>query len=748
MEKLQKAENRRRKREKFVSLALFVLVVAFTAVEVHLFRLSSKLPFVNSIFFFGLMNINIVLVMVLLFLVFRNVIKLILDERKGRIGSRLKTRLVFCFTLFAIIPTILLFSISAFYIKSSFDKWFNLRIGETLQRSIDVVKNYYESTESSASHFADKIASQLKNQNFNRSTLKSKLASLRHEYGLDAVEFYSDPLSEPVVIASKEKQNFIPPIAKDSLMKSFTGSHQCRVLGLGTGELVRCSAGVGQGQGVVFADYFIPLSLASQLSEINVTYQDFKADNPLNYPIKSTYFAILTVVTLLILFTASWTGFYVARRLTGPIESLVRGTAAVSRGNLDYSISASGSDELAKLVDSFNQMVRQLKNNKTQIEISQKSLRQMTEESNHRRKYIEVLLESVDSGVVSIDPAGIISTVNPAATDLFGVSSNEMVGKPFWELIPTAQQSEYRELLFSVYQSQRPLKREIQILNPSKERITLLMTLSVLRDENKNPLGIVVVFANVSEIQKMERMMAWREVAKRIAHEIKNPLTPIQLSVQRLRRRYLDKITDDGTFDKSTQIVLNEVESLKNLVSEFSDFARMPEIKLNSQNLNEVALETVNLYRAAHEGVNFELNLDESLGKMRLDKGQIKRALINLFDNAVTAMSGQGTIVVNSFQDPSSENIVMEVTDTGCGIEEGVYDQMFEPYFSTKQGGTGLGLAIVNRIVLDHGGSIRVMAHQPRGTKFKIEFPKSLRVSPMGGIRSAQREIQESPTCS
>jgi len=721
MDKLQKAENRRRKRERFISIAIFLLLVTFTAVEVHLFRLSSKLPFVNSIFFFGLMNLNILLIMVLLFLVFRNVIKMILDDRKGRIGSRLKTRLVFCFTLFAIIPTILLFSISAFYIKSSFDKWFNLRIGETLQRSIDVVKNYYENTEASASHFAKKIAGQVRNRPLDTKTLLDRLEASRLEYGLDAVEFYTDPLSEPLISASKEKQHFIPPVAIDSLMESFKGENRCRVMGLGTGELIRCNAFVGKGQGVIFADYFIPLSLASQLSDINVTYQDFKSDNPLNYPIKSTYFAILSMVTLLILFTATWTGFYVAKRLTGPIEGLVRGTTAVAKGNLDYSIRVTGSDEFSKLVESFNSMVKRLKNNQLEIESSQR-------ESNHRRKYIEVLLESVDSGVVSIDSSGLITMVNPAATELLGVSAESLIGKPYWHFIPESQQSDYRELLLSVYQNTKPIKREVQIFNRNQERVTLLVTLSVLRDEKREPLGVVAVFANVSEIQKMERMMAWREVAKRIAHEIKNPLTPIQLSVQRLRRRYLDKIQDDGTFDKSTQIVLTEVDSLKNLVSEFSNFARMPEINQTEEDLNQLALDTVSLYRAAHENVLFELKLDESIGTMRLDKSQIKRALINLFDNAVTAMNGSGTIGVSTYQEATAGMICLKVSDTGCGIDTEMHSQLFEPYVSTKKGGTGLGLAIVHRIITDHGGFIRVLSNKPQGTQFLIEFPDTLKL--------------------
>jgi len=712
-QKLPLAESKRRKRERYLSIGIFFLILLFTIIEVQLFRLSAKLPFVNSIFFFGLMNLNIVLVMVLLFLLFRNGVKLVLDERRGKIGSRLKTRLVFCFTLFAIIPTILLFSISAFYIRNSFDKWFNLRVGETLQKSIDIVKNYYESTESSAAHFAKTIADQLSGGDLNPTQVQIDLNKYRKEYGLDGVAFYSSPLSEPITSYSTEKSHFIPPLSKDTLVRSFNEKSECRVLGLGTGELIRCSAYLGPHKGVVFTQYFIPLSLASQLSQINVTYQDLKADNPLNYPIKSTYFAILTVVTLLILFTASWTGFYVARRLTGPIESLVRGTSAVAQGNLNYKIASTGSDELSKLVDSFNSMVSQL--------------RIRTDESNQRRRYIEVLLESVDAGVVSIDERENISMINSAANKLLGLDTSSAVGRSIWKLLPADFHSDYRELLSSVYQSPKPQKKEIEVSTKGKEKVTLLVTLSVLRDEKRKPLGIVAVFSNVTEIKKIERLVAWSEVATRIAHEIKNPLTPIQLSVQRLRRRYLEKIQDDGTFDKSTQIVLSEVESIKNLVSEFSDFARMPEMKQKIENLNDLAKSTAQLYSSAHEKVAFEFELSQELGMVFVDSNQIKRVLINLFDNSVTAMKGQGVIKVKTKENSDDGIISLHVIDNGTGILAEVHSQVFEPYFSTKLNGTGLGLAIVQKIMLDHGGNVKAISHGSKGSEFVLEFPSQIK---------------------
>lgn len=725
---MESKEHRRRKRERIIAVIVLLVLGIFTGVEIYLLKLSSKLPFLNSIFFFGLMNVNIVLIMLLLFLVFRNAVKLILDERRGKFGSRLRTRLVFSFTLYAIIPTVFLFSISAFYIKSSFDKWSNIKVGGTLQKSIDVVRTYYENTERNGAHFAKKIALSLNPEHLSQDDIFRKLQAARLEYSLDAVEYHKDPISPRQITVSQEKAALIPPASLESLQRAFQGQNECRVHNVGEGELVRCGAYLGLGKGVIFADYFIPIALASQLSEINLTYSDYKSDNPLNYPIKSTYFTILSMVTLLILFTATWTGFYVAKRLTGPIEDLLKGTEALARGDLEYTIPKSGGDELGKLIDSFNSMTSDLKQNKREIEETNANLRRINEELNHRRRYTEVLLESVQSGVMSLDEYGRISTINQAAIDLLRITETEIIGKPYWIILPEEHRAEFRDLLLAVFGTAKPIRREIRLKIPNSESTSLLLTLSVLRDEGKKQMGVVAVFEDVSEIQKMERMMAWREVAKRIAHEIKNPLTPIQLSVQRLRRRYLDKIQDDGTFGQSTQIILTEVDALKKLVGEFTTFSRLPEIKQIPESLNDVILESSNLFRAAHENIVFELSLAEGLGMVSLDKGQFKRALINLFDNAVAAMEGKGKITVKTEEDKAGGLIRLSVADEGCGIDETAYNQLFEPYFSTKQGGTGLGLAIVQRIVADHGGAVRVTANQPRGTKFVIELPETVKV--------------------
>jgi two-component system, NtrC family, nitrogen regulation sensor histidine kinase NtrY len=726
---LELAEQKRRRRERVTVGILLTMLILLAAVEVHLLRVSSQLPFVNSMFFFGLMNINILLIMVLLFLVFRNAVKLILDERRGKLGSRLKTRLVFCFLLFAVIPSVLLFSISAFYIRSSFDQWFSARIGETLQRSLDVVNSFYQTAEKNGRHFAQKIAVGLEG---NESRLRQRhsaerwLNENRTAFGLDAVEFFPNPFAERWLSVHPDRAGEIPAPSVESLKQAFAGAFACKVLNVGKGELVRCPAILPSGKGVVFASTFVPMNLASQLSEISLTYEDFRSGNPLNYPIKSVYFAILSMVTLLIVFAATWTGFYMARRLTVPLEELARGTEEVAHGNLNYVIPPSGSDEMYTLIESFNKMTRDLNENKNQLEASNDHLRKINEELNHRRHYIEVLLESVHSGVVSIEQDGRISMVNSAAQRLLKMEDAKLVGKNYGVMLPRDYREEFSELLRTVQERTKPLRQELRMRRPDGEALSLLVTLSPLRADNGEQIGAVAVFDDVTDIQKVERMAAWREVAKRIAHEIKNPLTPIQLAVQRLRKRYLDKIADDGTFGESTEIILKEVQALKALVGEFSAFARLPEIKPVADSLNDLTLEAVNLYRAAHDSIHFDLVLDENLPPMELDRSQLKRALINLFDNAVAAMQGQGTITVKTERDEKKSLIRISVVDEGCGIDPAAMHQLFEPYFSTKQEGTGLGLAIVQRIVADHGGFVRVAPNLPKGTRFSFEFPEAL----------------------
>jgi two-component system nitrogen regulation sensor histidine kinase NtrY len=302
------------------------------------------------------------------------------------------------------------------------------------------------------------------------------------------------------------------------------------------------------------------------------------------------------------------------------------------------------------------------------------------------------------------------------------VEAAQILGKPYAVVVPESHRAEIRELL-EQGSGDSVVHRELRLRSADGTFMVVLVTVGALRNELNERIGTVAVLDDVTDLQKVERMLAWQEVARRLAHEIKNPLTPIQLSVQRLQRRYSEKLRDDGTFQEATAIILSEVDSLKTLVDEFSSFARLPQTRLETGDLNAVVMEAVSLFRSAHEALDFALELDESVAPVALDRAAMKRVLVNLFDNALAAMNGGGRISVVTCRSKDGLGARLVVADEGCGISNDIADRLFEPYFSTKEGGTGLGLAIVQRIVSEHGATVRFAQNTPRGTRVTIDFP-------------------------
>ena len=343
---------------------------------------------------------------------------------------------------------------------------------------------------------------------------------------------------------------------------------------------------------------------------------------------------------------------------------------------------------------------------------------------------MEIVLRDVGAGVISIDTDGRIRTINKSAEKILGIRAESVLGEKYDEVLQTEHIILAQELVKAVNQAEHHSVTHQIKLTVHSETLTLLVKVAILHDEEKRYLGMVVVLDDLTQLQKAQRAAAWREVARRIAHEIKNPLTPIQLSAQRLRKRYLNQFAQDGAiFDECTKTIITQVEELKNLVNEFSSFARMPAANPVPNNLNEIIREAMVLYEEGHKQIRFHFNPDDQIPIFNLDKEQIKRVVVNLLDNAVAAVDaansgqGEGQIIVETHLDPLMNLARVEVADNGCGVSPEDKPLLFEPYFSTKASGTGLGLAIVNTIVSDHDGYIRVKDNSPQGTLFIIELP-------------------------
>jgi two-component system nitrogen regulation sensor histidine kinase NtrY len=348
-------------------------------------------------------------------------------------------------------------------------------------------------------------------------------------------------------------------------------------------------------------------------------------------------------------------------------------------------------------------------------------LKLMTLELQRRGRYMEMLLANVGAGVISIDPTGKITTWNKAAEQMLGVKAGEALGKPQEQIFASEQLQVMREIMENVTHG-GAVEREIKISLPERV-LTVVANAATLRDDEGRSLGVMMFLEDITQIQKVQRMEAWREVARRIAHEIKNPLTPIQLSAERLRKRYAKLLEGDGAvLDKCTTTIIRQVEELKNLVNEFAQFARLPAVDLAANDLNEIVREALFLFQEGHKEVGFQF-CPGAIPPLELDRNQMKRALMNLLDNAVAAVDGEGEVKIATNYDRSLSVVSLEVADNGRGLSPEVRARVFEPYFSTKKDGTGLGLSIVNAIIEDHHGYIRVRPNEPRGTKFIIELP-------------------------
>jgi two-component system nitrogen regulation sensor histidine kinase NtrY len=476
--------------------------------------------------------------------------------------------------------------------------------------------------------------------------------------------------------------------------------------------------------GAVVVSYYVSRSLLDKMKEISAAFEGYKQMKLLKNPVKASYFTILLVITLLIVFFSIWIGRYLAKEITVPIHELAEGTHAIASGNLDYRINVESEDEIGLLVNSFNRMTEDLKAGKSKLESANLDLRRTNIELEQRRRYMEIVLGNVPAGVISIDKLGKIVSINRVGAEILGIEDTEALGRNYKDVMRPEDREVFREMIREMSDmGTEALERQIRVVVKDKV-MTVLVNLNALKDEAGNYLGMVAVLDDLTHLLKTQRMFAWKEVARRIAHEIKNPLTPIKLSAQRLRKKYLDKFGEDGNvFNECTTTIIKQVDELKTLVNEFSSFARMPASHPSPNDLNEIVTETVSLYKSGHRNISFGTSLDSRLPVLDIDRDQIKRVLINLIDNAVAAVGENAQVRVETLYVEDLSLARLEVVDNGTGISAEVKQKLFEPYFSTKKAGTGLGLAIVSNIVADHNGYIRIKDNLPRGTRFIIELP-------------------------
>ena len=729
-------EAKRRRRERVIILILVAVVAVLTYIETKVVRFGAGLPVSNTIITFILINLNMLLLLLLIFLVLRNIVKLLYDRKRKVMGAKLRTKLVVVFACLSLIPTVLLFLFSSQFITSSMAFWFNIPVEQSLEKSLEVGRQVYRHVGENNRFFLERVAYQISRRKLladkNRDALKHYIQVVQGAFNLQAIEVYSRSSQRLAVALDADLEGTpLEPVSADSIHKELQLGRFLTLTGfLPSGEMVRTlgripiNAGPDKALGIVAVTTVIPETLSENMATILRGFDQYRQMKVFKRPIQVSHLITLSIVALLIMFCATWFGFYVSKTLTVPIQELAKGTRRVAGGDLDFAIEMVSDDEMGTLVDSFNKMTRDLRLGKQQLESSTQELKERNLEIEQRRLYMETVLQNVSAGVISLDARGFHTTINKSAEKMLGFKAKQFLNRHYKSVLGPEYLALANDILEELENGPGNwVQRNVKITIDQTAR-TFMVHVTALKDENDRFMGTVVVFDDLTEIEKAQRMAAWREVARRIAHEVKNPLTPIKLSAQRLRLKYGEQIQGDrSVFTECTQTIIDQVDQLKNLVNEFSSFARLPSVNREPCHLQAIVGEAVALYREAHLDILFKIEEGSEIPQLNLDPGQMRRVLLNLIDNAIAAMDGSGTITITLSFDPVSRSAQLSVSDTGAGIAPEDKSRLFEPYFSTKRTGMGLGLSIVNAIVEDHDGSIRVEDNYPAGTIFIVELP-------------------------
>jgi two-component system nitrogen regulation sensor histidine kinase NtrY len=734
--------ERRRREPRWVAAALGLLLVVLTVLY-YLIQRGRDLPqtlVTNQVLLFVLRNLNALLILVILFVLARNLFKLWLERRSRVLGARFKTKLVATYVGLSLVPVLVLFFYASELLQGSIDRWFSASAARLLQGSAQVAQKLQEEIARRDGNDARRLARSIQDEDLGetarRAALQRRLRLWRDETGADFVALYEGTESADFVHAVVDPSAGmvdLPEVPRPFLLSAAESGRAVRILAPrgGRGRLILSAAASpgppGARRALVVVGTLLDPATAVTSEELIQSYQSYRQLEVQKGAFRASYLLMFVLVTLLILLASSWMGLYLARRLMTPIQALAEGTRRVSEGDLEHRVAVSADDEMAAVVDSFNRMTEELGRSRRLIEENQRDLVRANRTLEGERALIGAILESLAAGVLALDAGGRVLAANGAAQRMLRQREEELVGRPLAEAWSDPERARLGAQLDAP--AGGPPTQVSAVI--AGERRTFEVKVTSLPAGDGGPAGRLLVLEDLSELVRAQKLAAWTEAARRIAHEIKNPLTPIRLAAERLRVRQRQETARAGgeepspvmgeLVEESVDTIVGAVGTLSNLVDEFSRYARMPGPQLAPTRVDRLLAEVVALYRGVKPGVEVRGESAAEIGAPWVDPEQLRRVLINLIDNAVEATDAPGEIVVAAAR--RGESVALSVADSGRGIPPEDRDKLFLPFFSRKGRGTGMGLAIVQRIVSEHAGSIRVEENRPRGSVFVVELP-------------------------
>ena len=685
----------------------------------------------SRLILFIAVNINIVLLAIVFYLIARNLLKLVYERKQHVLGVNLKTKLIISFIILSL-PAMGFHLFASIFIANNLESWLEGQHQAVLHQARSVSdalhSNLRKNLELQGWIWQSEL---LRNPSVAPEAfqLPDKEAGITIYENLDQVFFQRfsskfgpeiwSPLSQEQWLRFQDQEQLW--VAEERMAQNFF--RHLRRVDLGGQEVV---LEISQP-----SLKYVP-GTVGEMAEMQLNALFFSESREL---VQRYFLVIFLLMLLFIIFVATWIAFYLAQGFVQPIEDLSQATQRVSEGQLGYQVELKGplDKDFALLVNSFNAMSRDLKENRMALIKTTDFLKHSKKVLEEHTRFVELVLENITTGVISMDINGRVEGINRSAKELLQLQTTNFSGKHFREVLTQDSLRVLQEMTEELHEENKQFVSRNLNLVKNTSPVMVTANLLVLKNRDGKPVGMVSIFNNITEMQRLERARAWREVARRIAHEIKNPLTPIQLSAERIRRKYSPQVSDQEALIQSTETIIKEVQQLKMMVSEFSKFARIPESNPQPDNLNEVIEETLKLY---HDNlpsrIQLKTELADDIPRIPIDREQMKRVFINLFDNAIDAIEKkghlsrifrQGEILVRSTFLPDLGIVQAEVQDNGVGIDAEKSSQLFDPYTTTKDHGTGLGLTIVSQTVTDHQGFVRFGSSDGGGAVFTIELP-------------------------
>jgi two-component system nitrogen regulation sensor histidine kinase NtrY len=724
------------------------LIVALIAILGVANRTAGFSPdFLTEFVLYALSAADLTMLVALVFVLTRNIVKLVVERRRALPFARFRAKLVALLLGMTLVPAVLVLMVGSELIRTNIDRWFNAPMADLLSSANQIASDDYRERLMLVADQAQRVARALAPIDVDKPDLQRVRDVLARDVNPRRVRMVKVYRLAPPAGAAPRLNLVVdiaatapPPrhdragaerLAAQALAGSrgssgSTDTHAVETLGA-SGDLLHAAAVIrgkdGRAAGVVVATEYLTGGLAMRSRRMTQAFESYNQLRVLKRPLTGLYLSFFLMVTLLILVGATWMGLYMAKRITRPVLMLEAAAREIGAGRLDQRVEPQSNDEFGTLVEAFNAMAAELASSRRKVDRSTIALERKHLEVEGRRRYIETILERITTGVVSVNAGGAVTTINCAAARLLSLDTS-IVGQSAGAVFERADLQPIGALLAGAGRAKtEPAAQEIAIPRAGQE-VHLAAVATALVGDSGAPEGVVLVLDDVTPLIRAQKVAAWREVARRLAHEIKNPLTPIQLCAERLRRHFAGAPpAARALVNECTTTIVGEVESLKGLVDEFAQFARMPAPRTMPTDLAQLITDTLALYNGIFADVRLETRFAAGLRFVRLDAEQFRRVIINLVDNAIEATDRRGQIVVETQLDAPNGVVRVVVADDGPGIPAAEREKLFLPYYSTKRRGSGLGLAIVRRIIAEHGGSIEVGDNAPSGTRFTIELP-------------------------